>query len=1619
VLPVTSSGVHGSVGTKIKVKVDGVDTDIYPNPQTGTLIGDVLIQGSIPSTEFSNDKIYYQVGGDLTVKKGGTDYVIQNEWFTELNDASGTISNIGISGGFLSGTGVVEPEASTNVTGYWMSQTDKWNFTFTIDTIALKNANKLYQTPGTTAPNLKTVNVYVVSIDTAGNKNVGVYPINLDTDTDKPVVQILTPEEVAGFVDLGGSFTISGNAIDNNNMMYDVYMQVEVVDGNYVDDVLVHNSTSAVFDGTSTVSAGIGPAGQSFLDDGNGIPEVSEFTGGVTSYFANRTAWYKVNYNSATGGWKIKLNGDGEFFNQNLENYYSTGHIFNASDKAVLKVRVMAIDSKDGNGILSTGVSGSVIGNYKETTIRIDGDNPGISLDVFPDANTYTSGLIPVTVTFTDNVSVASYSLYAGSKKIFDHVTSAGWTVTTEPASAPFTSVKLVGSIDSSTLDTQVVFRLDVEDDGTRTSSMMRTVYVDNDEPTDVLLGVLQPSEITSDPPTLYLRPESSYLRISSTEATLAGRASDVVGGIEGSGIKYVVLYLTKEAGGKTYIYNTEKRDAFDKTIRIRDTDGTELTNQISVNKYFGGSYSTGSIYFPEASLNAIKPNKDAVGNKLDPTSYVVIDANAGNEDGDGDYYRENLKANKAWSVMLDSTKINDGLYTVNYLVVDNAGNYPPVVQNIVLATDINADAVLDHNAFGSGGDEDFAYPLKTDTTVDATDFTVVNNRLVIRVNRSGTTGTDPLTYYLEYPSGATPLSNSDGIFDVPTFPGDGPNITYKVWITDSVEPDEGISLKSEEVIITLNVDNDDGEDPDAWIYPLNTIKETVALRALTDVSGNFINSTLGSLYIASVTPKVVQGHIEPRANSMYDNATIADPDVSGEIILRGKAYDNQRITSIALRINGAAPVTIIDMNTDTKRLKVAAGMETLVRVADKIGLDGHYAEWSYIWNTATVPGVALNNVEVKVIATDANPSAPNTNADVPYIDEAVPYNLSTYDVVPYITAITTTNRIASGLKNDNIRSSSGKYSVIWGLSDTFITVDGFNLATAANSARIVDATEVIGTVTGTTGTAINNSAGVYPYKQITVSQNSSVSGYLELFVNNIRTVNNYNQNTLESNQEPNLVTRNLLLNDDRYLRFFKMNTTDVKNGYYPTMIMEGDDPVFGYVNLSGGPNSNVGIEGPVDNGGAGTYQYSHAMPQRGKFQAGIGANTATTLTKEYLIKASIWDQMGMARDDSGRFIHATSYNRDGASMSVIYDRYAELYAQGMGWGSGTGYSGYTGNWSDNGTNNALTLEGVNYGGSLQLGRFQYPKLIAKGNSRTDHAKIFMLYYDANTATNDLIFRNFQIGTNAGTRSIRLSTIGTATDGVAYSQRTNLVENDNGAGRITAASNASNHFAFDVTGSAATGYRVVMVYYNESDGRLYLRYSNNLLDCAKPTDPVAWTTSPVVFPAYVGNYVSMKIDSLGGIHISALDTSDSDLAYFYLPAYNSSSAALKHVTVDASFSVGNWTQIKLREVSGEIIPYIAYYNSSETGSRDSIKLAYYNERKADGSPDGVDSDVLAGVDDDGYATGYWEYMTVPAITPPQGGNTNFQNVCLDFDSAGRPVVGYLGTNLEFGKWLNE
>ena len=755
-------------------------------------------------------------------------------------------------------------------------------------------------------------------------------------------------------------------------------------------------------------------------------------------------------------------------------------------------------------------------------------------------------------------------------------------------------------------------------------------------------------------------------------------------------------------------------------------------------------------------------------------------------------------------------------------------------------------------------------------------------------------------------------------------------------------------------------------------------------------------------------------------SSSVYDR----DPKVSGKITISGTASDNVLLKALYVKIPGFKGgsefkvaerdengnwIAYDNMNSDGWACEI---------LNEQFTKDGNTIDWKIHWDTSKIVDVVQLDVVVSAKVKDRGLASINSSDDLVY--ETVNTSATnTYqmDVVSYITKVETPDRVNSGLKNNNIRASNGKYSIIKGNVSNFITVKGFNLN--PTSARVVS-TSNLANATTSSGGALSYSNVSSDYTSLKLSNDSSKSGYLELFTNGVRALNNINNNnscgtfnptgtggTLAisdyqnmPNREPDYYqTKNVILNDDRYLRFFDMKDTGIKNGYYPTMIMEGNDPVFGYLDLKGGPTDperDDGIQGPIDNGGAGKYYDSHAMPQRAK----IDGTDASRIYTEYLIKASIWDQMGMARDESGRYHHITLYNRDYARMSYIYDRFAELHPNGKGWGDGVCYSGFDGHFSGTAKNNAISLERVDYGDGLLLGRYQYPKLIARGNSVTGSASIYQLYFDANTTNKELIFRNFKVGKDG---DYPLFSGGYATDGGTYSQCSTLNDNDGEKTRIISATGASAHFSFDVSGAG----RVVIVYYDETLGRLIMSVSETSILGDNPYETRAFKTSPIIFPDYVGSYVSMCLDSSGGVHIAALDTSDADLVYIYVK--NFLETEYKAVRVDQAFAVGNWTQIKLKDS----VPYIAYYNATEAGGRETIKLAYAN------SAINSIGTVVAGVDEEGYTTGDWEYMTIPSITPSQGGIKEFKNVCLDFDSAGLPVVAYLGSNIEFGKWLTE
>lgn len=864
--------------------------------------------------------------------------------------------------------------------------------------------------------------------------------------------------------------------------------------------------------------------------------------------------------------------------------------------------------------------------------------------------------------------------------------------------------------------------------------------------------------------------------------------------------------------------------------------------------------------------------------------------------------------------------------------------------------------------------------------------------------------------------------------------------------------------------------------------YSLGTTVETnVADNGTVTITKTTITPN-NNLYGASKD----NGHIElendlsANVKTLFgDTDSAKDPKVSGKITFSGTAYDDTRLSSIWFKFDGFTPGTGLTRPDGTETYDVAPSGVTgytqaawydsaatewkvatpsanwEISVSDEyFDQKGHKAIWYLTIDTAQITNTAGKDKTLSIMTIDKQGQVSETTANTTSNDDDA-YNKPEYkvDVVPYISGISTTNRTKGGLKDNNIRSASGKYSIIYAKDTSavtydadFITVNGFNLNPAA--VRVVNSTSGKGTnVNKDSGVGVTVNTIGTDYKSFTASNVISNSGYLEVFVKNgtdyIRSLNNINNDdaygsyTLTGtkvngvatasvsdrkyayNREANYdVTKNIQLTDDRYLKIWDMKDTGKKNGYYPNMIMDGDDPVFGFVDLNGTKDSSYGDLTDMSNILNG-YQ-----PQRAKFNG----DTGTQSSIEYLIGGLSWDQMAMVKDSAGKYIHTSVYNYSGATMAVVYNQYASKHTwkeKGVGteyigaWGYGTAYSAmineagtaYVIERANGGGNNAIALESVDYGEGTLIGRYQNIKMVVNGNStNTTGASVYMAYFDDNTTTKDVIFRTFQIK-QANTQGWnRLGETGI---------RTNLTEN-NITGRIVARPSGKNYKGSKYLDIGVTSNNnVVIVYYDMEAGTLRMMYSGNTINGSSITPNPNWTEANVTFPSYVGTDVSMIIDGSNGIHITASDSSDSDLVYMYMPSCDSS--VLKTVRVDQAFSVGTWTSIKVKgNTTDGYVPYIAYYNATETGSRDSIKLAYFADTTTKISA--ADQKDIQGVDANGYTTGKWEYMTVPAITPPQGGDSKFRAVCLDFDSATsgqNPVVGYLGTNLEFGKALDE
>ena len=285
-----------------------------------------------------------------------------------------------------------------------------------------------------------------------------------------------------------------------------------------------------------------------------------------------------------------------------------------------------------------------------------------------------------------------------------------------------------------------------------------------------------------------------------------------------------------------------------------------------------------------------------------------------------------------------------------------------------------------------------------------------------------------------------------------------------------------------------------------------------------------------------SPSAKENEGHVELGDDSVYteQNGTLDNDDkISGKVIFTGVLQDDRKIASVKLKssypINSSltteVEVASYDENTallkttDAAKANAAWKFEIITEDSNQFSKsEGHRVEWKLTLDSSFVENTAQNDVEFTLSASDASEKGNSGSKE------------KQVDIVPYITHIETS--LSSVQKrNPSVfdRTAHGHYPVNEGET---INIYGYNLKGGAfkDSAG----TEIsLGTGTRTTDSPVYGITGTEYYTvQLTTSDKQLVSGKMSVVVNQVSSINNSNNNSLEQNRKPNGVNNNLLTDD-------------------------------------------------------------------------------------------------------------------------------------------------------------------------------------------------------------------------------------------------------------------------------------------------------------------------------------------------------------------------------------------------------------------------------------------------------------------------------------------------------
>jgi hypothetical protein len=307
-------------------------------------------------------------------------------------------------------------------------------------------------------------------------------------------------------------------------------------------------------------------------------------------------------------------------------------------------------------------------------------------------------------------------------------------------------------------------------------------------------------------------------------------------------------------------------------------------------------------------------------------------------------------------------------------------------------------------------------------------------------------------------------------------------------------------------VVIGMNVYLNDRERPTSRLYDLNpyteaavtennngTANQQTTRNNAMNPRGIGENIRRGGLYNTGTARNIAKsGHIEPRNNTTAlrpqiknaatgsyepfsadgywsgdtslpaaiahvadspNNPSFTRDQVSGKVILRGVAWDNQLVREIRIRIGTEADtadraILRLDINGD-RTMKPVNSAQAVAR-EEMHWKTGHTVEWAYIWDTETRPnanGAPATNQTVTVTVLDQLSAGNLTSQTFTVTQENIAtetfHNQVNVDIVPYVTGFERASRFATK------RSRQGWYSFYQG--ETGIRAVGFNLVGTGN----------------------------------------------------------------------------------------------------------------------------------------------------------------------------------------------------------------------------------------------------------------------------------------------------------------------------------------------------------------------------------------------------------------------------------------------------------------------------------------------------------------------------------------------------------------------------------------